>query len=231
MLPELANSGYAFRDRQEAHSCSESEDGEAVTAVREAAARDGLVVVLGVCERLPNGRVSNSSILVDTGRVAAVYRKLHLWGLESRIFDPGNERPPVIDTRYGRIGLGICYDVEFPELTRSLCLAGAEILAFPTNWPAPKDGEASMLGPVAMVTAGLSRVYVALCDRDGAERGLKFDGGSVIASPAGVSVGSETGPDEDGVTLIMAGFDPAAARDKRIGEHNDRFRDRRPGFY
>ena len=51
------------------------------------------------------------------------------------MFEPGNETPPVIDTRVGRIGVLICYDLEFPEMSRMLALGGAELVAVPTNWP------------------------------------------------------------------------------------------------
>ncbi|MDQ6806860.1 MAG: hypothetical protein M3065_18300 [Actinomycetota bacterium] len=65
----------------------------------------------------------------------AVYRKIHLWDEEARWFSPEEERAPVIDTRYVRIGLAVCYDIEFQEFTRGLALEGAELIALPANWP------------------------------------------------------------------------------------------------
>jgi 5-aminopentanamidase len=110
----------------------------------------------------------------------AVYRKLHLWGEEPRWFSAGEEPAPVVDTRHGRIGLAICYDIEFPELTLGLALAGAELIALPTNWPRDPT---PILHSLAVTTAYLSRLYVAVCDRCGTERGLEVEGGSVIAGP------------------------------------------------
>jgi predicted amidohydrolase len=137
----------------------------------------------------------------------------------------------VIETRYGRIGLGVCYDLEFPELTRGLALAGAELIALPTNWPrdpVPPDGR-PILHSLALTTAYLSRVYVAVCDRCGTERGLEFEGGSVIAGPDG---GLRAGPVQDrGVQTLLADCDLTGARQKRTGEHNDAFADRRPAYY
>ena len=66
----------------------------------------------------------------------AVYRKAHLWDAESDFFAPGTAPPPVVDTEFGRIAMMICYDVEFPEWVRRPALAGADLLAVPTNWPA-----------------------------------------------------------------------------------------------
>ncbi|HTT31445.1 MAG TPA: nitrilase-related carbon-nitrogen hydrolase [Solirubrobacteraceae bacterium] len=190
------------------------------------AARGGAVVIGGFCERAADGRLFNSSVLVDGDGLRAVYRKLHLWGEETRWFSAGDEPAPVVDTRHGRIGLAVCYDVEFPELTRGLALAGADLIALPANWP--RDPRA-ILQSLAATTAYLSRVYVAVCDRCGAERGLEFEGGSVIAGPDG---DLRAGPVRDrGVETLSAECDLSEARRKRNGEHNDAFADRRPAYY
>jgi len=75
-------------------------------------ARDALVLG-GFCERAPDGRLDNSSALVD-GEGVAVYRKIHLWGEEAPWFSPGEEPAPVVDRRFGRIGWRCGYDIEFP---------------------------------------------------------------------------------------------------------------------
>jgi len=189
------------------------------------------VVIGGFGERAPDGRLHNSSVLVDGGGVRAVYRKLHLWGEEPRWFSPGEDPAPIVDTVYGRIGLAVCYDIEFPELTRGLALAGAELIALPANWPrdpAPPD-QRPILHSLALTTAYLSRVYVAVCDRCGAERGLEFEGGSVIAGPDG---GLLAGPVPGrGPGTLVADCDLSDSRFKRTGPHNDAFADRRPAFY
>jgi predicted amidohydrolase len=231
VLPELVNSGYVFTSLDEARAAAIPVDGELLAGWAREAARGDAVVVGGFCERGPDGRLHNSSALVDAGGVRAVYRKLHLWGEEPRWFAAGDQSAPVIETRYGRIGLGVCYDLEFPELTRGLALAGAELIALPTNWPcdpAPPDGR-PILHSLTLTTAYLSRVYVAVCDRCGTERGLEFEGGSVIAGPDG---GLRAGPVQDrGVQTLLAECDLTGARQKRTGEHNDAFADRRPAYY
>jgi predicted amidohydrolase len=230
VLPELATSGYVFTSVEEAEAAALSAE-EVADSWAPVAARGDAIVVGGFCERAPDGRLYNSCALVDRDGLRAVYRKLHLWGEEPRWFAAGDQPAPVVDTRHGRIGLGICYDIEFPELTRGLALAGAELIALPTNWPhdpvAP-DGQ-PILHALAATTAYLSRVYVAVCDRCGRERGLEFEGGSVIAGPDG---GLRAGLVRDrGVETLLAECDLTEARRKRSGEHNDVFADRRPAYY
>jgi predicted amidohydrolase len=232
VLPELAGSGYAFSSVEEARAAAVPADGELLDGWAQEAARGDAVVVGGFCELGDDGRVFNSAAVVDRRGVVAVYRKLHLWNEESLWFAPGSEPAPVVETSHGRIGVGVCYDIEFPELTRGLALAGAELIALPTNWPrevsTPPEGP--MLQLIARTTAYLNRVFVAVCDRGGHERGLDFQGGSVIAGPGGGSALAAAEPGA-GAQTLLADCDLATARDKRTGPHNDALGDRRPQHY
>ena len=227
VLPELSSSGYVFAGRDEAAAAAEPADGPTVTAWAEAAARLGVVVAGGFAES-DGGRLYNSAALVDPGGVRAVYRKLHLWDREKLVFEGGDAPPPLVDTAAGRIGLGVCYDLMFPELTRRLALAGADVLAFPTNSPllGPSPGPLPMDVAVAVTTAYVNRVFVAVADRCGAERGVEWVGGSVIADPAGRLLAGPPGGDPGPVT-IAADCRLDDARDKRWGERNDVLGDRR----
>ena len=138
VLPELATSGYVFTDTAEAAAAAISAedplfDDWAAEVARSP--RPGTVVVGGFAETGPAGTVFNSAALLDASGVCAVYRKTHLWDREKLLFTPGDEVPPVVDTAHGRIGVIICYDLEFPEITRTLALGGADLIAVPTNWP------------------------------------------------------------------------------------------------
>jgi 5-aminopentanamidase len=231
VLPELVTSGYVFSSADEVQAAAISADDELLQGWAREAARGHAVVIGGFCERAPDGRVFNSSALIDADGVRAVYRKLHLWNEESEWFSAGEERAPVIETRYGRIGLGICYDLEFPELTRGLALGGADLIAMPTNWPHhphPPDGR-PVLHSLAAITAWVSKVFVAVCDRCGAERGVEFEGGSVIAGPDGAL---RAGPIADRAThTIYARCELERARNKRTSARNDAFADRRAEMY
>ena len=126
-------------------------------------------------------------MLVDSTGVRAVYRKAHLWDAEADFFVPGDQPPPVIDTKYGRSSMMICYDVEFPEWVRLPALAGAELLAVPTNWPADKvpAGERPMVTFNVQAAAFANRMFIAAACRCGDERGVRWVGGSVIAGRDG----------------------------------------------
>lgn len=231
VLPELCNSGYVFRSRDEAQATAVPRDGDLLRGWSEAARPGNTVVIGGFSERAADGTLYNSCALVDGSGLRAVYRKIHLWDEEARWFSPGHEPAPVVDTRYGRIGLAVCYDIEFPELTRGLALNGADLIALPANWPhePPPPDERPILHSLAAVTAYLNRVFVAVCDRCGTERGVAFAGGSVVADPDG-RLRAGPVPDRSAETL-SAVCDFAQARDKRTGPHNDSFADRRPEHY
>lgn len=231
VLPELANSGYVFHDAAEARALAEPLDGPTVTAWTEAAARRDLIVVGGLCERDQDGRLRNSAVLVDGSGVRAVYRKAHLWDAEKTVFTAGDELPPIVDTAVGRIGLLVCYDLEFPEWVRTVALRGADLLCAPVNWPLFPRPEGERPAEIVRVQAdaAVNRMYVAACDRAGTERGVTWTGGSVIVDPDGhPAAGPRAGYDEG---LVLAACRLDTARDKQLGAHNNVFADRRPELY
>jgi predicted amidohydrolase len=231
VLPELSTSGYVFESAEEARSCAEPADGPSLRAWSEEAARGDAVVVGGFCELGENGLLYNSAAVVDAEGVVAVYRKLHLWDREKLFFEPGQECAPVLETRVGRIGVAVCYDLNFPEVARGLALAGADVVVLPTNsprFPRP-DGERPMEVTLAMATAHLNHVFYAMCDRCGPERGVEWVGGSVICDEWGWIL---AGPPENfGPGLLVADCDFSRARDKAWNERNDVLADRRPEVY
>jgi len=234
VLPELCSSGYVFASAEEARSLAEAVDGPTVAGWAELSARLGVVVIGGFCELGPDGRLHNSAALIEDGEVRTVYRKAHLWDRESLVFAPGDEPPPVLDTRAGRIGVVVCYDLEFPEWIRLPALDGAQLLAAPANWPAGAL-EASAAGAEsgevlrARANACVNRIFVAVCDRHGPERGVDWVGGSLVCDPDGALL---AGPPADRAeALLLADCDLAAADDKRVSERNDVLADRRPELY
>src|SRR5918996_48278 len=132
ILPELMTTGYHL-DKAEAVELAELPEGASVTTWMEALAGSEAVVVGGFCEDGRDGLIYNSAAMVSARGRLGVYRKTHLWDREPRLFAAGSVRPPVIETRWGPIGMAICYDLIFPELTRGLALQGAHLLAVPTN--------------------------------------------------------------------------------------------------
>ncbi|HLH66991.1 MAG TPA: nitrilase-related carbon-nitrogen hydrolase [Solirubrobacteraceae bacterium] len=228
ILPELVTSGYVFQSAQEAAACAIDAGDPLLSEWAAAAGRGDAVVIGGFCELGHDGRVYNSAAIVDGNGVLGVYRKLHLWDREKLWFTPGDEPPRVYDTPAGRIGVLICYDLEFPEMARTLALAGAELIAVPTNWPLVDRPEGERPPEVinAMAAARLNRVYVACCDRVGTERGQEWTGGTVIVDENGWVRASQTGVGE-----ARAAVDLTRARDKSLTTLADVLADRRPELY
>lgn len=231
VLPELASSGYAFADAEEARTCAEPVDGPSVTAWRAAARQHDLVIIAGLCELDRDGQVRNSAVVVDPSGLRAVYRKAHLWDNERTIFVAGDAAPPVIDTKHGRIAVMVCYDLEFPEWVRVPALSGAQLICVPTNWPASAHPMGERPGEVirAQAAAGANRVFIAACDRVGAERGVDWLGASVILDPDGYPLsGPATAHDE---TMLLARCVLADADRKGVGTMSDVLADRRVDLY
>jgi predicted amidohydrolase len=230
LLPELSTSGYVFESAAEARACAEPADGPTLAGWAEEAARGDAVVVGGFCELGEDGALYNSAALVDATGVVAVYRKIHLWDREPLVFEPGQACAPVVETRLGRIGVAVCYDLWFPELARGLALEGADLIALPSSFPRlPRPEERPMEVTLAMATAHLNHVFVAVCDRCGPERGVDWVGGSVVCDEHG---GVLAGPPPDhGPGLVVADCELTRARDKAWGERNDVLGDRRPELY
>ena len=231
VLPELVTSGYVFESVEEARSCAEAADGPSLRSWSEEAAAVDAVVVGGFCELGADGLLYNSAAVVDGSGVLAVYRKIHLWDREQIFFETGSEPAPVVETALARIGVGVCYDLEFPELTRGLALAGADLVVLPANFPLhPRpEGERPIEVTNAMATAYLNRMFVAVCDRTGPERGVEWVGGSVVCDEHGWLL---AGPLPGfGPGLVVADCDFSRAREKSWNEHNDVLGDRRPELY
>jgi 5-aminopentanamidase len=229
VLPELCVSGYVFADAEEARSLAEPLDGPTVGAWARLARERELVIVGGLCELA--GELHNSAVILDPGGMRAVYRKAHLWDRERLIFAPGADPPPVVDTAAGRIGVVICYDLEFPEWIRVAALRGAELLCSPVNWPDGPRPASERPAEVVRVQAAAStnRIFVAACDRAGHERGIDWIGGSVIVGPDGYPLAGPVCADE--VVTLTARCPLIDAHDKWVSERNDVLADRRPELY
>ena len=227
VLPELVSSGYIFKTQAEVDACAITPSDPLVA--EWAAAIDGeSVVVLGYAERGADGLFYNSAMLLDATGVRATYRKAHLWDEEKLFFTPGSQPPPIAETRFGRIAFMVCYDLEFPEFPRRCALAGADLIAVPTNWPLaerPND-ERPPEWLIAQASARVNRVVIACCDRTGVERGQQWTEGTAIFDRFGW-VASAAGD----AHRAQYETDLTLTRDKRYNPNNDLFEDRRPELY
>jgi predicted amidohydrolase len=228
VLPECAIPGYMYDSAEEALPYAEEIPGPATAALESACRRLGLHVVCGLLER--DGDVlHNAAVLVGPQGLIGTYRKTHLPFLGvDRFVVPGDELP-VYDTPIGRIGVEICYDLRFPEVTRTLALRGADLVAHPTNFPLAARIQTEL---ITVARAAENRVYLLTANRVGKERWGEFCGWSQIVDPYGKRL-AEAGETEE--ALLVADVELEKARDKDYvipGEYElYLFGHRRPELY
>jgi len=161
VLPELCTTGYVFASRAETRTLAESVQGPTVQRLRRLARTNQLVLCYGMAEK-DGAKLYNSAVtLLPSGRTH-VYRKAHLFDREKLVFD--RAVPRFEPLRGGtRLGVMICFDWIFPEVCRSLALAGARVILHPSNLVLPYC-------QAAMVTRAVeNRVFTVTCNRVGTE--------------------------------------------------------------
>jgi predicted amidohydrolase len=228
VLPECAIPGYMFDSADEALPWAEEIPGPSTEALERECRRLGRHVVCGLLER-DGDTLHNAAILVGPDGLVGTYRKTHLPFLGvDRFVTPGDELT-VWDTPLGRIGVEICYDLRFPEVTRTLALRGADLVAHPTNFPMAAKVQTEL---ITLARAAENRIYLLTANRVGTERRGSFCGWSQIVDPHGTRL-AEAGETEE--ALLLADVDVARARDKDYvipGEYElYLFGDRRPELY
>ena len=230
VLPELANTGYVFESRAEAASLAEPvPSGETTRIWCEVAADKHIHIVAGITEQVGD-TLFNSAVLIAPGGYVGVYRKMHLWGDEKKVFAAGDLGFPVYETALGRIGIGICYDGWFPEMYRLQALAGAEIICVPTNWvpmPGQPDDRPAMANTLTMAAAHSNGLIIACADRVGVERGQPFEGQSLIVDRTGWPL---AGPASRTAEEIIIADVVVGAR-RGLSASNDVLADRRTDVY
>lgn len=209
-----------------------STDGPTITVLRQLARQHAMVLVAPIYEEAMPGVYYNTAVVIDAdGEIRGTYRKTHLpqvagfW--EKFFFRPGNSGYPVFTTRYGKIGVYICYDRHFPEGARALGLNGAEMVFNPsatvaglseTLWFKEQTGHAIANG-----------YFVAAINRVGTEAPWnigQFYGQSYVVDPFGQILATAS---RDRDELLVTTVDLAQVREARnLWQF---YRDRRPETY
>ena len=220
MFPELFLTGYNIGDA--VFELAESINGPSAQKAADIAREAGIAILYGYPEKYKNN-ICNSAILIDgQGEMLANCRKTHLYGdQENRIFQPGNELV-LADLEGLKVGLLICYDIEFPEAARMLALAGAELITVPTALMEPYCRTARIIIPAR---AYENQLFVAYVNRCGAETDLIYCGLSCVVGPYGKDL-ARAGRTEG---LFCADIDVSAIAAAR-GE-NPYLADLRPDLY
>jgi predicted amidohydrolase len=202
IAPELCLPGYGAGDAFE--SLAEPLDGPLVAKLQDVCREAGIAIIAGFGERR-GGEVANSAVFLD-GERAVAYHKAFLYGpYEKRHFVPGKPENVIVEHGGLKIGILICYDVEFPENVRRLATAGVDLVAVPTALPgSPHAG--FIAGSVVPVRAFENQVHVVYANLCGADGDFTYAGLSTVAAPDGRILASAGSGEE----LIFAEIDPAA---------------------
>ena len=247
LLPELFERPYFCQERRYEYYeyAQTAEENPAVRHFSRVAAELGIVIPVSFYEKEVNNTYNSVAVLDADGKNLGVYRKTHIpddhYYQEKFYFTPGDTGFKAFKTRYGTIGVGICWDQWFPETARFMAVKGAELLFYPTaigsepilsvdsmpHWRRCMQGHsASNLMPViAANRVGLEEVEP--CEPNGNQKSaLKFYGSSFITDGAGEVIESM---DRDSEGVITAEFDLDELERERVSW--GLFRDRRPEMY
>lgn len=221
VFPELFSSGYNYDGREEI--LVHSDTAERLSVLKSISASKGKLIVGGFPE-IDGGDLYDAAFAISAGR-ASIYRKIHLWAKETQIFSPGGSSL-VVDYRGAKVGIEICYDLQFPELGRLMYAQGADIMLCPMAWaeePTYKDKSVPPFVHLAIAQSFSNGVFTAIANRVGTERGAVFEGHSGIADPFGNFEGLARG--EGTFSLEVDLSDVKAARNP--SPYNELERDRR----
>ncbi|MCQ2526062.1 MAG: N-carbamoylputrescine amidase [Lachnospiraceae bacterium] len=247
LLPELFERQYFCQERRyEYYEFAKSvEENDAVCHFSKLAKELGIVIPVSFYERDENVLYNSIAVIDADGSVLGVYRKTHIpddhFYQEKFYFTPGNTGFKVWDTRFGRIGIGICWDQWFPETARAMAVQGAELLFYPTaigsepiiecdsmpHWRRCMQGHAgSNLMPVIAANR-IGREDVMPCkENNNQESALVFYGSSFMTDETGELVQNASRDTEE---ILIYTYDLEQIEVNRLSWGI--FRDRRPECY
>ena len=182
---EMFLTGYRIKDR--VARLAEKEGGPSIKALAKVAKKKDCHILFGMPEKdgRVRGLIYNSAVLIRPDKKVDIYRKWFLPNFgpfEEKIhYTPGKDIK-VFDTDLGRLGVIICYDMFFPELSKALALKGADMLINISAAPSSTGHFFQLLARARAVENALPFLY---CNLAGTEGGLKFFGGSVVVGPRG----------------------------------------------
>lgn len=204
IFPELSLTGYVNRDL--AYELAESISGPTIRSLEKATKRENIHMVFGMPERSEKAHavLYNTAVLLGPDGFIGKYRKMHLPTHsvfeEKRYFRLGYEAQ-VFETDIGKLGLTICYDMFFPEVSRLLRLKGSQLIICISASPAVRRG---FFEAFTLARALENTVFLAYVNLVGVENGLQFWGGSRIVSPNGNIIAQAKLDEED---LVIGSVD------------------------
>lgn len=247
LLPELFENLYFCQERNYDNYklAQETENNTAVRHFKEVAKELGIVLPISFYEKDINSVYNSVAVIDSDGNISGVYRKSHIpddhFYQEKFYFTPGNTGFKVWDTKFGKIGVGICWDQWFPESARCMALMGAELIFYPTaigsepilevdsmpHWRRCMQGHsASNIVPVIAANRVGTEAVTPDEANNGQSSALTFYGSSFITDETGEII--ESAP-RDEECIITSEFDLDSINEMRFSW--GLFRDRRPDLY
>lgn len=247
LLPELFERPYFCQERRYDYldyALPVSEN-PAVARMQAVAKELSVVIPVSFYERDGNSQYNSVAMIDADGSLLGVYRKTHIpddhFYQEKFYFTPGNTGFRVFETRYGRVGVGICWDQWFPEAARAMALLGADILLYPTaigsepilltdsqpHWRRTMQGHAAANITPVVAANRVGEERVTPCPENGGQTSaLAFYGSSFLTDESGEIV---AGADRESECVLQARYDFDRIRQER--RNWNVFRDRRPECY
>lgn len=217
ILPEGIYQGYIFWSYEEVFPLAEEiPSGRLTQALIHKASERNVYIIAGLYEK-EGLALYNSAVLIGPEGHIGTYRKMHMWGTEKLYCDASMTGFPVFETRLGKIGIMICYDLWFPESSRLLALQGADLICSPTGWVKDErivstPGGLPMPNVLCMANSHCNGVYIAAAARVGEERGTKWVANSIITNPQGGILARASSDKEE---IIYADVDLRRAKETR----------------
>jgi len=183
-FPELTATGYSTRP--EIKDTAEPIPGSISRRLQEMAREHKMTILAGMAEKDEKGRIFASHLMATPEKISGVYRKIHIAPPERSIFSPG-DAVPLFETADIRLGIQLCYDAHFPELSTRMALGGADVIFMPHASPrgTPQEKFNSWMRHLT-ARAFDNGVFIVACNQVGKnQKGLAFPGLAVAIGPSG----------------------------------------------
>jgi len=214
-FPELNITGYSTHD--DIKQTAEPIPGDISQHLLQLARDNQISILAGVTERDVAGCIFASHLVVTPDEIAGVYRKIHVAPPERTLFSPGNS-VPLFEISGAKVGIQLCYDVHFPELSTRMAVEGAEILFMPHASPKGTPAEKFRSWMRHLTARAFDNgLYVAACNQIGSnQKGLQFPGVAAIIGPDGKVIRKKVSAKEGILIADLKSDDLADVRNHRM---------------
>ncbi|MEQ1932502.1 MAG: carbon-nitrogen hydrolase family protein [Fimbriimonadaceae bacterium] len=210
-FPEAYLTGYSAGSREDAERIAIEVTHDAIAMIADAVRETRVAAIIGFIGKESAG-LYNGALFLAPEKRPYVYQKAHLPQIGCDNYVMAGNKLELVDfqAREGlaKIGILICFDMRYPEATRTLAVEGADLIVLPTNWPEGAENSADI---ICIARAAENKIFFATCDRVGSEGGFNFLGRSKIIAPSGAVLASAGDQEE----VIVAELDLALAREKK----------------